>query len=57
MKRYLLFSGDNYYPGGGWNDFKGAFNTVEEAVQHGDKLGYDWYQVVHLTTLEIVYER
>ena len=31
MKRYLCFSFDTYYPAGGFNDFKYAFDTVEEA--------------------------
>lgn len=31
MKRYLLFAYDDYYPSGGWNDFKGSFDSVEEA--------------------------
>lgn len=31
MKRYLVFSFDQYYPCGGWNDFKGSFDTYEEA--------------------------
>ena len=46
MKRYLLFCGDNYYPGGGWEDFVGAYDTIRECIlvlvdQHSD-----WYQVV-----------
>jgi ABC-type siderophore export system fused ATPase/permease subunit len=28
---YLLFGGDRYYPGGGVNDFIGAYPTLEEA--------------------------
>lgn len=32
MKRFLLFAGDIYYPVGGWNDFVGAFDSAEEAV-------------------------
>jgi hypothetical protein len=31
MKRYLLFTYDSYYPGGGWTDFAGSFDTIEEA--------------------------
>lgn len=29
---YLVFTGDDYYPRGGADDFKGAFNTLPEAV-------------------------
>jgi hypothetical protein len=31
VKRYLLFEFWSYYPEGGWNDFKGSFDTVAEA--------------------------
>jgi len=53
MKRYALFAGDYYYPSGGWNDFRGSFETVEAAV---DAVAphYDWYHVVDLTTGELV---
>jgi hypothetical protein len=30
MKRYLLFAGYQYYPDGGWEDFKGGFDTLQE---------------------------
>ena len=32
MKRFLLFTFDFYYPEGGWHDFAGAFDSVEEAI-------------------------
>ena len=31
MKRYLLFCFDQEYPSGGWNDFRGSYDTAEEA--------------------------
>lgn len=31
MKRYLLIAGDNYYPQGGTEDWKGCYATREEA--------------------------
>lgn len=31
MKRYLAFSGTAYFPLGGWGDFDGEFDTIEEA--------------------------
>ncbi len=31
MKRFLVFAGSNYYPKGGWDDFRGAHDTLEEA--------------------------
>lgn len=30
MKRYWLFSYENCYPCGGFQDFMGSFNTIEE---------------------------
>lgn len=48
---YLLFSGNYYYPMGGWKDFKGAFDTPEEAVAIVDD---NWWHVVNSKTLEIV---
>ena len=55
MKRYLLFAGSHYYPSGGFNDFIGSFDTIEECQleknvteTHGDKSFslYDWAHVV-----------
>lgn len=31
MKKYLLIAGDNYYPQGGTEDWKGCYSTYEEA--------------------------
>jgi hypothetical protein len=43
MKRYLLFCYSQYYPSGGWNDFEGSFDTIEDAqnAAHGD-----WWHIV-----------
>jgi hypothetical protein len=43
MKRYLLFTGNQYYPSGGWSDFKGSFDTVEEALI---ETRGDWWHIV-----------
>ena len=32
-KEIMLFSGNNYYPCGGWEDFKGYFDSVESAIK------------------------
>lgn len=49
---YLLFAGSDYYPSGGWDDFRGSFKTIEEAKaaaaeikSYGSNV-YDWYQIV-----------
>ena len=33
VKRYMVFAGESYYPGGGMIDFKGSFSSLDEAVQ------------------------
>jgi hypothetical protein len=53
---YLLFLTDDYYPGGGWSDFERLFDDLEECLEHAANSGRDWYQVVDLSTLEVVYE-
>lgn len=69
-KRFAMFTGRGYYPDGGWNDFKGVFATVDEAVQAGLRhwtrdtgneeaeffISPDkiWIQIVDLTTLKEV---
>ena len=51
-KRFLLFAGPVYYPGGGWNDFKGAFATEEEANDAAKNLHIHdrWWHVVDSVT-------
>lgn len=53
MPRYLLFGGDQYYPEGGWHDFRGGFDTVEEAWR-GAARGWDWWHIVDTSSGEIV---
>lgn len=54
MKRYLLFEGAEYYPGGGWDDFTGDFDTVEEAraTAKGRTTRADWWQIIDTKTME-----
>lgn len=55
MKNFLLFYGDDCYPGGGWNDFGGAFESAEIARNELNKIkSWDWFQIVDLTTLTVV---
>lgn len=57
MKRYLLFAGSWYYPGGGWNDFVESFDTLEEAMEHPDAIQEEytnWYMIVDSTDGQIV---
>jgi hypothetical protein len=34
MKDYLVFLGENYYPKGGWEDFKKDFESFEECIHY-----------------------
>jgi len=55
MSNYLLFSGSDYYPCGGWEDFISAHETLEEAHKAGLALYEpDWWHVVDTTIMHIV---
>lgn len=49
---FYLFTGNEYYPQGGFNDFKGRFNTLDEALSYKNKLlpngddDYSWWHIV-----------
>lgn len=32
LKRFLVFCGNQFYPQGGWKDFRCSFETVENAL-------------------------
>ena len=49
MNRYLLFSGEAYYPGGGAEDFQGSYATVAECVQAGGIFA-DWWNILDTKT-------
>jgi len=62
-KRFLVFAGEYYYPSEGWRDFRGDFDTIEEANHEASRLALDpgerngktlldWSQVVDLETGE-----
>lgn len=59
MKRYLLFGGNVYYAGGGWNDYLGDFDTVDAAVA-SEKASpvterpAEWWHVVDRESGEVV---
>jgi hypothetical protein len=42
---FLLFAGNLYYPGGGWNDFRGSFAIIEQARVYARD--YDWFHIVY----------
>jgi hypothetical protein len=51
VKRYLLFCVECYYPSGGWQDFVGLFDSLEEAKEH---LSWD-QRIVDSQTGEIIW--
>lgn len=53
MKRYLLFAGQDQYPTGGWGDFKGDFDTIEDAYQ-SNKGTIDWWEIVDSETGQVI---
>lgn len=63
MKRFWLFIGADYYPGGGMNDFISSFDTLDEAtkasVNSDSGLTYDcsndWCHVFDTETKQIFY--
>lgn len=60
MKRFAFFTGMDYYPNGGWDDFVSSYDTLEEAKsQFVEMLGIvgsqNWGHVVDLTIGEIVW--
>ena len=60
MKQFLVFAGLDYYPEGGWSDFIGAYDTLDEAKANCpeiDPFTIDWNQIVDLNTHKIVYEK
>lgn len=44
---YMVFAGSNYYPQGGWEDHKGTFDTLEEALECAANAGEDWWHIVY----------
>lgn len=55
---FLLFAGDVYYPGGGWEDFRGSFPDIETANAIGNHFlradpTHRWFHVVNIKTGEI----
>jgi hypothetical protein len=54
IKRFVLFAGHNYYPNGGWDDFQGSFDTLEDAESFNQTISSDWWHIIDLTTGEDV---
>lgn len=58
MVMFILFAGDQHYPCGGWNDYRGMFSTLDEAIVAGKQRlanGCDWAHVVNYSTRAVTY--
>lgn len=47
MNNYLVFAGADYYPSGGWEDYRGEYAGLEQARNTARTSNEDWYQIVH----------
>lgn len=66
MKRYLLFASQCFYSDGGWDDFKGSFDRVEDACAacvpemfnliEFDEYSDLWRHIVDTETWQVVRE-
>ena len=62
LEKFALFAGQNYYPGGGWEDFVGMYESLEEAREAFYKSGkdsvipYEWGHVVDLENQVVVWQ-
>jgi hypothetical protein len=53
VERYLVFSGKNYYPSGGWDDFHGDYASLEQAKAVVEELEKDDTVWAHIADLEV----
>lgn len=52
-KRYILFAFDTYYPSGGMDDAKVAFEKEEyDEIKEEWQERYDWYQIFDTETFK-----
>ena len=54
MKRYMVFSGEDYYPNGGMEDFDKDFDIIEEAIEFAKKQKGDWIQIYDIVSKQII---
>ena len=58
MKRYLVFTGDHYYPLGGMEDFDWSTDDKEEAISSAKDSNSDddmWGQVYDMKTQSVIF--
>lgn len=50
---FVLFTGDFYYPAGGWDDFSSRHATRDEAIEAAaNRGGRGWQQIIDVRTGE-----
>lgn len=58
MKRYLVFTGECYYPSGGWEDFHSDYDELSTAIQIAQNIDanheYSWSHVVDTDSMKII---
>lgn len=54
LKRYLVFALDAYYPRGGWGDFEGTTDSLDEAIAYCKSSGCDLTEIIDITTGDYV---
>lgn len=59
-KKYFLFSGSFFFTSKAWDDFRGSFYTLDEALdfleKNIDPIDKQWYQVIDIESEKIVKE-
>ena len=58
MKRFLVFCGEDYYPGGGFQDYVGSADTMNDAmaliIKDKTVNQSEWSDIVDSTTEETI---
>ena len=54
MKKYLVFTGETYYPSRGWGDFLRSVETEQEARELCEGSRYVWSHYVDRDTEKVV---
>lgn len=53
--KYIIFAGDTYYPLGGWQDYYGIADTIEEAnIAYDNAIKKGWAHVLDFDTGKII---
>ena len=59
-RRFCIFGGPDYYPSGGWHDFRLSRDTLKDAVRAaeelstGDAASIDWWQIFDMDQRRVV---